>query len=836
MPYVDDKSVNMMPYVLSCVTENELMIRSTTTSPNKRAKTQFLWSRLIFDKTEYGKLSVIERPNMKILSAIKDMNADLLLDDMSEAAMKTCMGELDRLYNSLVSGGGKRTAIYEQHSFKDAIAHVPGYGGCELFGRAYSNSNLQYIKAKVLNTIYKTSHVDVDITGSFSTMLWNALGDDSMEWMKYYVESPDRVYEKFQEEDGISRDKIKTAICSMIGSHPRKPNAYGLDEDRDSEIVRQLGENPFINGFYQDLCKATIKMRQLYPEFVRVIDAHCVLKHKADMSAGIAMTLLAGDMEHAVMRTVIDKLCGDKRENFVWKFDGVLVDKFCVGDDWEAAMADLSALVMEKYGIKVKFCIKHPTSRAYPIALPAEELVETNDGYGAWKLQFETEFFRLSDPPVFCQLRDDGSVMDLNAIQFKHNTMEQPDNYIKQWMSDKFKRAYTMKDFAPPPLEPLRGSYNTWAGLAYDNIDVVVPDDYSLDMYKKHVHLLMGSNDSYANYFHKLIAIKLQQPGYQWRVMPFVRSTPGVGKDVFFSFLERLFGRVNCVRVGRLSDILDKSSHLMDSKILVCFSEVEYQDNQRLNEQLKNAITSEDIVVKKKYVNEYSIRSVACFMAFSNNFGAFQIPADDRRFFCVTADGVHANDPAYHMPLIEYLSKPETVKAVGNWYMSMDVSNFNPSGERPMTETFQEMASSSLSIMDIMIRKNMAIWMANARSAVCPGYKIINETVLQVPVKIFWDDFQQLCTEFKLQNADSRQKIVQLGSRMLGESVARMKRFKTQELDSMFDVMVTYRSHGSTFKRMDIAAMQKYITEMLGEDQDDTSNGGEDGMAEGFVP
>lgn len=835
MPENESESTNFMLHDMSYMSDNEPMIRSTTTSPNKRAKTQFLWSRLIYDKSEYGKLNVTERPNLKILSAIKDMNADLLLEDMSEAAMRSCMSELDRLYNSLIGGGGKRMVIYEQHSFKDAAGSVPGYGGCEQFGRAYSNSNLQYIKAKILNTLYKTSHVDVDIVCSYSTMLWNALGDESMEWMKYYAENPDRVYEKFHEEDGISRDKIKTAICAMIGSHPRKPNSYGLDEDRDHDIVRKLGENAFIDGFYRDLCKATIKMKQLYPDFVRVIEAHCVSKRKSDMSSGIAMTLLAGDMEHAVMRTVIEKLCGDKRENIVWKFDGVLMDKFHLGDDWEATSAELSSLVLEKHGIKVKFCIKSPSSKSYPIALPPEELVEDANGYGAWKLEFETKFFRLNDPPVFCQFRDDGSIMDLNMIQFRHNTMEQPDEYIKQWLSDKYKRAYERKDFAPPPLETSRGSYNTWPGMAYDDLDVVVPDDFSLDMYKKHVHLLMGSNDEYADYFHKLIAIKLQQPGYQWRVMPFVRSTPGVGKDVFFSFLERLFGKVNCVRVGRLSDILDKSSHLMDSKILVCFSEVEYQDNQRLNEQLKNAITSEDMVVKKKYVNEYSIRSVACFMAFSNNFGAFQIPADDRRFFCVTADGTYANDPDYHVPLIEYLTKPETVKAVGNWYMSMDLSGFDPSGNRPVTETFREMASSSLSIMDFMIRKNMPLWLANAKAQVDPGYKVINDIILQIPVAIFWDDFQQICAEFKFQNSDSRNKMVLLGTRMLGESVARMKRYRTSGLDSMKDVIIDHKSHGKRFKRVDIMGIQKYITEMLGEDQNDDGDN-DDGMANGFHP
>lgn len=814
----------------------EPMIRSSPVRNYKRQKTQLSWRRFIDDDAEYSTIRVHEKPNMKILAAIKNMSSDLLLEDMDEEKMRNTLGELDRLYTSISNGGGKRVAEYQQNDMRDAIQQMERYGGSRRIGRAYTSSNLQRLRSKVLNTLYKTTHVELDIVSCFTTMLWNAFGDDTMGWMKGYCQTPDVVYDDFLENFSIKKEDVKLAVCSLIGAHPRKPVTYGLDEG-ETDKIDAFRAHPFIRGFYLDLQSAAIKMRSEYPEFMEMMRIYSEMRGKGDMHEGVAFTIMCGDMEHAVMRTVISHLQSNSPlDNFVWKFDGIVIDKAHLPGDKDQFISDMRRLVKEKHGLDVQFKIKQLEDKSYPICLPDSDMLEDSSEYGRWKQEFEVSYFRLDYPSCFCQIAPDGSLWDLNMIQFRHNTSEHPQEFVKQWINDKFKRKYISKDFSPPPLAPVPGSFNTWSGLGVDKINVDVPEDYDIGPYMKHVKLLMGDNEEYADYFHKLIAIKIQKPGFLWRVMPFIRSTPGVGKDIFFTFITKIFGSVNCLRVGRVSEVMDKGSHLLDSKLLICFSETEFQDNCRVHEQLKNIITSEELLVKKKYVNEYTIRSVACFMAFSNNFGAFQIPADDRRFFAVTADGTFANDPRYHVPLIEYLSKPETVKAVARWYKEVDLSSFDPSGDRPMTETFMEMAASSLSVFDIMLRKNFAIWVSNGRASQMYGYQVINDVILQIPSSVIWDDFLQTCMEMKIPNMESKSKAIQFGTRLLSEANARMQRFKTKELESMKNVIVDYKfgRDRKRMKKIDIAGMQKYITEMLGEN--DMDEGEDDGMADGFVP
>lgn len=819
-------------------TEND-MIRPMTTDGVKRSKVDFKWMRLLGGAPEMKELVVVEKPNMKVIKVLKDMSSDLIYGDFEADVSKNILQTLDSMYDSLLNGGAQRNAIYEQKDFSAVVSSIVSdefsYAGSTKIGRSYTSSQQQRLKTKILNTMYKTTHLELDIVSSYATMLFNAFGDDSMEALKELVSSPGLIYDGFKKEYSIDRKSVKVMVCALIGALPKKPVMYGLDHD-EMGAVHTFSEHPFVSDLHSNLLLVSKKMQEMYPGFWTVMKKHAELEGKSDHDEGVALCMFAGDMENAVMRVVIKEISGNNPQDIVWKFDGVLMNRdFILGEQTEFC-DELSEKVRSKLNIYVKFAVKALADNSYPICLPTEELRDDTSPYGMFKKEFEKKFFRVEDPPVYCQLMGQGRVLDLNDCQFKHNTMEQPAEFVKQWKADPFKRKYVMKDFAPPPCILRPNAFNTWSGFGFEDMeDVVIPSDFSLDMYKIHVRYLMGSNDECTAYFNKLIAYKIQNPGNTWRVMPFIRSTPGVGKDVFFTFVEKLFGRVNCLRVGKIGEVMEKASHLLDSKLMVCFSEAEFQDNARFNDALKNIITAETVMVKKKYVNEYEIRSCACFMAFSNNFTAFQIAPDDRRFFAVTADGTYANDPAYHIPLIEYLNKPETIKAVGEWYKNMDIGDFDPSGERPITKTHQEMASSSISLMDITLRKMWPIWKAQCGDN-DPAYRILEDqsggSYLRIPVRTIWDDFQIVAAGMNVLNSDSRSKMVQYGTRLLSEMNARMKRYKA--ISSMEDVIVSYRSHGKRFQKIDIRAVDRYLTEMIGEDEADGDDGEEDGMAPGF--
>ena len=781
----------------------------TTMLAFKKQKTDFMWRRLQKSSPAFKPLTVKEKSDMVLLKMMMDMNRD-------DPAVAASMTEMDSLYTSMIRGHGERNVRYGQVTLGGDAKQL-GYEGATEVGRAFTSSVLPRFKRRITNTLFKQTHVEIDIKCSYPTMLAKAFEGAGLTALKVYADDPNGVYDGFAKE-GVRRELVKEMVLKTVCSYPRKLPSFGVDFS-EVEACRVFDGHKFVEGLWEDLGKMSAYMKEHYGPFFSMVVAHGVAKGKAgDTSDGVAFSYIAQDMEHSVMRCVIDKLYGSEPEDMVWLFDGILArhavmegkpnDEFC---------ADLSRCVKEKLGLDVKFGIKDLHGNSLPISIGNQEMRELS-GYGAWKAGFEKRWFRLTNPPVYCMILPDGTVLDHNDTQFKHNTMEENQDMIKTWKADPHKRMFVCKDFAPPPVVKISNSYNTWPGFAAEKLPEA-EEGYDLGPYLRHVKMLMGNKDEYADYFNKLMALKFQFPGSGWRVMPFIRSTPGVGKDVWFDFISRIMGSALTCKLTRVGDLMDKSSHLMESKLAICFSEAEFSDSSRHMDALKDAITSDKLTVKKKYVNEYVIRSCAVFIAFSNNFGAFNVPVDDRRFFCVTADGSFANNPDYHRPLIEYLDKEETAAAVFKYYMELDVSDFDPSGERPVTETFKEMATSTLSLFDIMLKKGFHIWLANARCCPADGLRVENENVLRVPVKIIWQDFQQVALDAKVNKADSMNAMSQFGTRLMSESAERIQRFKS--IDSWDKAIQDYKSHGKRFKKFDIMAVQRYITEMLGGEDDD---------------
>jgi len=776
----------------------------------KRQKTEFMWRRLQKPSLRFKPLAVKETPDLIVLKMMLDMNRD-------DPAVARNLDRMQTYHDHMMRSGGSRVVRYEQATLGGNVDDI-GYEGDTAVGRAFTSSPLNQLPRRVLNTMFKRTHVEIDLKASYPTMLAKVFEGAELTALKVYANDSKGVFDGF-ESQGVRRELVKQMVMTTICSFPSKPVSFGIDLD-EVEACRVFDGHPFVESLRADLGRMSKYMKEHYKEFYGMVSEHCRAKGKSGTEDGTAFSYIAGDVEHSVMRCVIDKVYGDKIEDMVWLYDGIIVRQSVMDDQQrEEFCASLSRHVRDKLGLDVSFGIKDLQSNSLPISISNQEMRELT-GYAAWKREFERKWFRLTNPPVYCMILPDGTVLDHTDVAFKHNTMEENSDMIKMWKADPGKRAYLCKDFAPFPCVPIKNSYNTWPGFAAEKI-VDVPVDYDLGPYLRHVKLLMGNKDEYADYFNKLMALKIQQPGSLWRVMPFIRSTPGVGKDLWFDFIMRIMGPALTCKVPKVGDVMEKSTHLIESKVLICFNEVEFNDSSRYMDVLKDAITSDRITVKKKYVNDYTLRSCASIMAFSNNFGAFSIPVDDRRFFPVTADGALANNKEYFDVLRPYLDKEETVAAVYQYYKTLDINDFDPSGHRPITDTFKEMSISNISLFDTLLKKGFHLWLERARSLGSQAdMRIENEVVLKVPVNMIWDDFQQVAMEAKINKSDSRNAMIHFGSRLMSEAIERIQRFKS--LETWDKAIVSYTSHGKRYKRFDIVAVQRYITEMLdGQDDDE---------------
>lgn len=781
-------------------------------SRSTRPRTNYLWSRITTDRARLGNLVMHEKPNIPILRTLLSMNRD-------HPAIHGNLTALEAYLKLASDNHGEVKAVYKQ---KDLSAFMPGdYEGSPSLGRSYPAGTATFLPKIVVNTMWKDSHVEVDLVSSYPTMLVSCFRDLDLPTLQAYVNNPEIILNDFSRAYGIHRNDLKKVINSMICAFPKVPGDLGIGFSNE-EKLRDIVSSRFYRGIMTDLQSISEFVERHHKPFLAMITKKCESSGNAakmNHVMGSALAHLCGDAENVVMRCIIGFLSDSDQTNTmlndcIWKFDGIIVRR---------EMADpgltsrIERRVLEKTGIQVNVAIRE-LQGTIALAIPPEEL-QTLNAYEEWKQNFEKTYVAMIRPAGYCRVWPDGALQDLKKQDFDLLTQAENKEMMKLWRDDPVKKTYLGRDFAPPPLYLADGYYNLWRGIKASTLP---PNSEPVDLtlYLNHVALLMGGdhedNQPAIDYMHKLLAFKFQRPGDIWRVMVFIRSVQGVGKDIWLDFLFSLIGYQYGTRLMKVAEIAGQYNSAIEAKLLVGFSEMDARDCHENMESLKDMITSTRITIKKKYVSSYDVNNSACFIGFSNNYNAIKVSADDRRIFTVTASGIHANKPAYHDPLIAYLAREDVKRAVYDYYMGIDITDFNPSGDRPITEAMEDMTDDSMSIGDIFLKKYFSIWMSYARDASNVDIKLMHENrVVRVPLRIVYDDFARLAEELKYKDTDSKRRMAILAKRMLLEASGRIESFFTKSPDMKTPIIYS-RSGVNRYYKFDIESTTHYIDEKLG--------------------
>jgi hypothetical protein len=710
---------------------------------------------------------VREKPGPAIMKMLVDMYPD-------EGVVHEWADRIMDKRRAVINGGGEVIQYYEQ---KDLSSFAPdGYDGTTKIGRAYTNSILPRLPSVILNTIYKNTHMEVDIKTCFATMLTQLFKDVQTPAMDFYAGNPDRVYDRLHGSLGMDRATAKKVLNAIICSYPN------VAEDPDVGNWAEIGRDDFITAFKFEVSLMAKALEDQYPGFYGMIAAKCAAENKPDHVGGTALFYAACDLEHEVMRAVMAYLLPD-HDDIVWKYDGVLMSKTCLSgkttDQWAA---DLNEHVKEKLTLDVQFAIKDLSPNSLGIVFgPQEiELEGANSAYRRWKGKFERRYARCSNPPSFMMFSHDAKrFIDLKKGEFEHNTMEENKAFVKEWLEDPDKRMYAFRDFLPPPCEVRTDAYNVYRGMAGEELPANDgPVDISL--YLNHVRILMGSNDENAAYMHKLIAVKMQKPGLKWRVMPIIMSSQGVGKDIWFDFLATIFGEHQTLKVDGIHKLTSTNSGQLEGKLMCCLQEMGKKDTKEHEEYLKALITNDTLQLEEKYIKTRQSTNVVELIGFTNKFGAVNVSVDDRRYFVVVSDSSHANEAQYMEPLIRFFRGQHNKRAVYDYYMAMNIEGFNPSAERPITEAHKEAAEESIPLIDRFLQQTLPEWKQRARE---PGSEItINDDgSMEIVTNAAIASFMDFAKQVGIRNAESKNSMTQFFGVMMRELKARLHKYAESE-------------------------------------------------------
>lgn len=778
---------------------------------------EFTWQRLIDRSQDMGYVGVYEKPDTNTIKMLLDYYTD-------EPSVVEASEQLAGKRRAVLDGNGQQ---YQEYRQKDLAVFAPAddYYGSTKIGRAYTNSLFQRLPSTILNTIYKNTHVGIDMTSAFSTMLVNAFRDLDLPFFLDYVHSPEAVYAAFAEM-GVGRGTVKKLVNGTICAWP------AVFEDPSMGELAELGRMEMVGRMREDVGIMAAAVRDRYPGFFEMVRRKCEGEGKLAHVAGTALFYLASDMEHAVMRTVISYVMGGHSvTDMVWKYDGIIVPMAKIsGRRHEEVVRELRDVVKTKLDLDVRFKVDDLAANAFGICISPEDRDPENglDAYERWKVQFERRFAVVRNPPVFMMFGRGGKTwIDLKKEGFDHVTATENQEHLKRWKTDNTRREYEYRDFVPPPLDAGVGVLNLFKGLAAAELPEV-HGHVDLGIYMRHVDILMGNRNGehpdYSEYMHNLLAQKVQHPGSKWRVMPIILSAQGTGKDVWFDFISGLFGDTMCVKGNGISDFVEKKSGKLEGKVLCCFQEMGTRKaDKECEEYLKTYITNVHMVLERKHVNETIVTNVVDFIGFSNKPDAVVTESDDRRFFIVKADGTYAQEDTYMLPLLAWFGDDRNKRAVYDFYMNRDVSSFNSSSARPKTEMQRAMKESQTGALEYFLRDALPIWKESWRlqdETVRESKRdyLVKDGCLRVNVAVVRDHWMEYAKTNNFQNHTSKDKMMRFFSKLMLETDLRADKFRSEGVRKLIERRVANSMRHFVF---DHHGIDRYLAFMFNTDEEE---------------
>lgn len=781
---------------------------------SKRPRTHFIWRRLVKCDREFSPVKLLERPNLNVLRMMLDMNRD----DETVHSNARVMEEYE---NEMLDVGDHREVMYTQKCITEFADDQ--YEGARMVGRSYTGSKLNYMPRKIVNTMYRNSHQEIDIKCSYQTMVYNAFSHLGIPAIELLTRETKSTISSLAYDLGMEPDAVKVSLLAILCSAPKF--YYGTQDD---DLNRRIGSHAFITRYKQDVTEIAKEMKVVYPGFYAVMCKKATKEGNADNRDGVALAYLAGDMENAVMRCVMESLPTDERD-MVWYYDGLMVPCRLVLNP-SGACEMFQERVHDRLGIQCCFAVKDVAVNSLAWSLSPSELSSDNLGYKRWKLRFEKKWCLFENPAKYGYFLD-GRLLFRNKEEFKLQTMCENKEFVEQWKADPAKRQYKSIEFSPPPLFTKPGYFNPWNGFAADALEPIADSgevSRRVEMYKRHVNILCGENGAYEDYIHKCMAFKFQKPGLRWGVMPYFFSAQGVGKDQWFSFLCKIAGADLCFTATDFGDLVGTATSLIDNKLFVCFSEMSAEDSQKHQEKIKRMITSDSMTVEAKYVAQYTNRSCHSFIGFTNNINAISFKSDDRRMVPFQACGRYRNDPDYHGPFHAYINDPVNQRAVYQWLLAMDIGDFEPMKDRPKTEMHSMVADSCKPFADIFLEKKFEdlIQAAKYSNDVRNCRLICGDGVLEISSVEFTAIYGDFLRDMKLpeESINSEGKVQKKMHKDMTEAGARMDKYHDKSKIAKPFACKRYKDRRTV--QFQIDSVRNYIKNDLQRDDDEEDTAG----------
>lgn len=639
-----------------------------------------------------------EEPNIEMLDKL--LKSDLLKDDFNNPICKhNFTDEKEQL--------SKYKLLFD--SLKRAVVVYKRTKGMS-FGRVFPAMSLSLfsIRREIRQTLSKGIYEDIDVENCHPQILYQILQQNSLKckYLGKYVSKREEYLQEVMDVYGVSREDAKKLFIRILylGSFTKWLNENGKIDNGEhiSKFIRRLKTE--LNDVAEMLVNKNKKL---------VYEIEQNKEKNGDTDYNLKSSVLSyflQEYECIILECMYNFLVNRSiivNNDCVLCADGIMIKKHRYNDN---LLKQLSEIITKETGFILNITNKEMTQDYIDIVndhinTPTLDI----NGYEFKKQQFEETHFKSLNPVSFCSKLDSGLIVrskrDFTICyeNIKVRTFKKvKDDYVPQitkfcnlWFDDENIRTYDRIDFYPK-CQPPPNVYNLYDGFKAETLpkhDLNIKDT----LMWKHIQYLCNNDPLIIDYLIKWVAHIIQKPYKRIGTCLLIRSIQGTGKDTFFNFIgTRLLGSKYYFNDANFELIFGKFNSMIENKILIVGNEVSATDTSGFFGKVINTITSPKLSIERKGISAYECNNFSSFVFLTNNDFPFKISHSDRRFVCWEASPLIANNTEYFNNLYNEIESGKLDRLFYDYFNSIDIDDFSPSGNRPMTSVYNEMRQYSI--------------------------------------------------------------------------------------------------------------------------------------------
>ena len=259
--------------------------------------------------------------------------------------------------------------------------------------------------------------------------------------------------------------------------------------------------------------------------------------------------------------------------------------------------------------------------------------------------------------------------------------------HFDAWMQSPDRREHLGFTFQPGADLIVDNCINQWTGWN------AKPVAGNVQPWNDFLDYVFGAGTIERRYAEQWIAYPFQNPGAKLHTSMIIWSTRhGVGKSMLGESVSLLYGRH--AKTITATELHDKNNSWAEDALFVLGEENASNDRRADSNRLKHLITGDKMFIHEKYQVGREAQNRLNFMFTSNHPNAFHLEIHDRRFFVVAIDSL-PKPAEYYKSFADWRDAPGSMDALMDHLLTLDMTDFNPNADAPLTRAKLEMVEQS---------------------------------------------------------------------------------------------------------------------------------------------